>query len=299
MEDNKELKNLSYFEYKLQKEKSFNLLNKIIKRIECPKARSIKDKNGSQNLNNNIGSDTNNNNNNSFDKNLWLVITESLLSTFPCPIDLKSFLVKCLKYYLKDSDVVNFVQINEGFKDTLLNIDKQNLDKFTSEKDFFCIDTKNEKKNENENTINDNEDNKIKYLFGEKPIKKDGDFSTAIKDIIISIEQDENKKGKDIDKIIFLFINSINFRLNDEKDNLFENLVKNKISVYCFCFDEPSLDKMKKIKNFLKYMDEGHLIIVRNYEVIERAFQNISFPDDDNKNKNILTLKFSNHNFIH
>lgn len=215
-----------------------------------------------------------------FEKNLWMVITESLLVKFPCPIDLKSFLVRCLKYYLKDTDVVNFAQINESYTEYLPNIDKKNLNLFTTRPDLFNINTEN-------------------IDYENNSVKKDGDFSTSIKKIVSFIDEDEKQKGKNIDKIVFLFINSSNFRLNDADDPLFDVLRKNKISVYCFCFDELSEKKMIKMKTFLKFLYEGHLIIVKNYEVIERAFQNISYPSDNLKNKNVLTLKFSNHNFIH
>ena len=240
-----------------------------------------------------------NSNNSTFEKNLWMVITESLLSKFPCPIDLKSFLTRCLKYYLEDSDVVNFAQINESFteyqkndkKDDSNEKHKDYLTQFTSRNDLFEI----------KNSDDENEDNTVKNV---------GDFSTSINKIVRFIEEDEAKDAeKKIDKIIFLFINSEDF-YDDKK--MFEMLLNSKISVYIFCFDEPSEERMKIMKRFLSFLCEGHLIIVKNYEVIERAFLNISFPghpDPENaknknknlltKNKNVLTLKFSNHNFIH
>ena len=250
------------------------MLNKIICRINDP--RTFNDKIEQNQNDNNINEKSN------FQKNLWLVITESLLTKFPCPIDLKSFLKRCLEYYLKDSDILNFAQINEEYTEYLRN---ENVDTFMSRNDFFLIDPENEKKENG-----DNEENAQ---------KKAGDFSNSIKKVVRYIEEDETQKDKDLDKIIFLFINSDNFRRDNDDDELFDVLIRNKISVYCFCFDEPSERKMNKMKIFLKFMYEGHLIIVKNYEVIERAFQNISYPDDNNKKKNILTLKFSNHNFIH
>lgn len=267
--------------------KSNYLLNKIIKRIDYS-AENKKKLPQYFNINQNsqiLNDKEKDKPEKIFEKNLWLVITESLLNKFPCPIDLKSFLLKCLQDYLKDErDVVNFAQINENYTEYLPNINKKNLDIFANRKDLFLIDDKNIKENE----INENNQN-----------EKNGDFSNSIKKIVRFIEEDERQKDKGLDKIIFLFINSNNFRKNDKDDDLFEILLESKVSVYCFCFDEPSEIKMEKMKKFLKYIPEGHLIIVKNYEVIERAFQNISFPEDNNKKKNLLTLKFSNHNFIH
>lgn len=96
-----------------------------------------------------------------------------------------------------------------------------------------------------------------------------------------------------------MFIDSSCFAKNSREDDLFEQLAMNEISFYCFCFDEPKEEKMRGMRNSVDIIPDSHIILVKNYEVIERAFHNISFPRDNNKAISILSIKFSNHNFIH
>ena len=205
-------------------------------------------------------------------KNICILTTENLLKQFPCPIDLKNLLIKYLKSYFKENDLISFMQLNERERNYFKNINIKRIDDFKERADLFEYDI--------------NWDHEIKNINFKI------DFVGGLKEII---EEFKNENNNNMDNIIFCFINSDDFDLDSEADLIFDDLVINNVSIYFFYFDYLDEKKIKKIKMFLKNLDEGHLIIVKNYEIIERAFQNISFSKSK---KNVVNLKFANHNYI-
>ena len=92
---------------------------------------------------------------------------------------------------------------------------------------------------------------------------------------------------------MFLSPNDIKFKSEDDNKNISRKLIMYNISLYIFCFDlNINPDKILKIKNFLNYLIEGHLIIVKNFDIIKQVFQNIC---GNKQRKNILKANFENH----
>lgn len=172
---------------------------------------------------------------------------------------------------------------------------KRNIEEFKLRNDLFEYNNKNknlsiDSNNEFEKRIN------LKNLINLTSNNIKIDFPTAFWAITKQIKYLEDSKHENLDKIIFCFIKSDDFNLDTRDDGLFEELLMLHVAVYCFCFDDIDEKRLPKIKEFIKNLDEGHLIIVKNYEIIERAFQNISFLQENKSS--VLKTKYSNHNFI-
>jgi hypothetical protein len=240
----KKIEAIDYYIYK----KSKALTERIISRIDINKASS---------------------------KFITFFTTENLLRDFPCPIDLKSFLLCSIQKYLKESDIISFIQINDLENIYLDRMTLRNIEEFKSRTDLFDIE--NSKKTE------------IK-----KPLNID--FSWGLWKVIEQIKHLESNNHTNLDKIVFCFMNSDDFKLRSEEDDIFEELINENVAVYCFIFDDVEEKKLKRIGDFIKNLDEGYVILVKNYEIIERAFQNISYSLENKTN--VINIKFSNHNYI-
>jgi len=184
-------------------------------------------------------------------------------------------LIRIIQIYLKESDILAFLQANENEKVHLERLTIRNINEFKTRNDLFEIEN-------------------LKIM--DKQIKVSVDFSGALSIIIEQIKYLEGNYHNNLDKIVFCFMNSDDFILRSDNDDIFEELISCEVAVYCFLFDTPEESELKRIKSFIKNLDEGYIIIVKNYEIIERAFQNISFSLE--KNNNMLNIKFSNHNYI-
>lgn len=208
-------------------------------------------------------------------KYITFLTTENLLLDFPCAIDLKSFLIRSIQKYLKESDIISFMQCNNLKNIHLERMTNRNIEEFKLRTDLFEIDN-------------------FKKLEEKKSLEID--FTGALFKVIEQIRYLESSNHTNLDKIVFCFINSDDFKLRSEEDDIFEELINENVAVYCFIFDDVEDKKLKRITDFIKNLDEGHVILVRNYEIIERAFQNISYSLE-NRN-NVINIKFSNHNYI-
>lgn len=210
---------------------------------------------------------------NAASKYITFLTTENLLVNFPCSVDLKTFLILSIQKYLKESDIFGFIQCNEDGNIFIEKMTIRTIEDFKTKTEFFETEKKFEK------------NKKIKV-----------DFSRALWNVTEQTRFLDKGNLGNLDKIIFCFMNSEDFRINSEDDQIFEELLHENVAVYCFLFDDPEEKKLNRIKQFVKNLDEGHIILVKNYEIIERAFQNISYSSE-NKNK-ILNIKYSNNNFI-
>ena len=81
------------------------------------------------------------------------------------------------------------------------------------------------------------------------------------------------------DNIIMLFIASEDIRFSSIVDcmNIVEELNKNNVSVYFFCFDEIiDENKINNIQSFLNGLIEGYFFQIKNYQQIKEVFINLS-----------------------
>ncbi len=240
----KKIDDIEYYTYK----KSKALTERIISRIHITKASS---------------------------KFITFYTTENLLRNFPCPIDLKSFLMRSIQKYLKETDIISFTQSNESGNIYLNDKTIRNIEEFKLRSDIFEIEKSKNAETKNQTNV---------------------DFSGALWDFIEQINHKEKKQDTNLDKIVFCFMNSSDFKIRSEEDDIFEGLLSANVAIYCFIFDDVEENKLRRIRDFIKNLDEGHVILVKNYEIIERAFQNISYSLENKHN--VINIKFSNHNYI-
>ena len=242
----KKIDAMEYYIYK----KSKALIERIISRIDITRASS---------------------------KYITFLVTENLLRDFPCPIDLKSFLMRSIQKYLKESDIISFIQSNESGNVHLERMTIRNIEEFKLRSDLFEIENLKKTDNQNQGKV---------------------DLSGALWGVVEQIKYLEASKHTNLDKIVFCFMNSDDyfFNLRNEEEEIFEALLDENVAVYCFIFDDIEEKKLKRIREFIKNLDEGHVILVKNYEIIERAFQNISYSLENKHN--VINIKFSNHNYI-
>ena len=81
------------------------------------------------------------------------------------------------------------------------------------------------------------------------------------------------------DNIIMLFIASEDIRFSSIVDcmNIVEELNKNNVSVYFFCFDEIiDENKINNIQSFLNGLIDGYFFQIKNYQQIKEVFINLS-----------------------
>jgi hypothetical protein len=214
-------------------------------------------------------------------KKLCLVVSENLLKNFNSRYELREVLLKCIKNYINEWDLISYFQFDTAIQSFIKEEAKQyNLKKF-QDCPTFCTYSGN--------------------VTSDVP-KEKTDFYQAMDYAIEKLSGDDEfyfgRDGGVSDKYIFTFIYSEDFRFSsvEENQSLNRRLVENNISLYTFCLDDNiSEKKMTNIKKYLRGVVEGYLILVKNFKIVKQAFQNISSKGFD---KNILQSNYENHKFI-
>jgi len=220
------------------------------------------------------------------------MISENLLENFCSRYELKEVLLKCIDKYLNKTDKLNFIQFSYEIQ-SLVYFD-------TVEKNFPLL--------KNDAKLCGRPDN---YIPGMKI-----NFAKIVKKGIETFKKDQNnnqiEETSPNDRYIFLFIYSSDFRFESKEENheIIHLLVSNQISLYVFILDDIPEKKIFKIKDYLNYLMEGYLILVKNFQIIEESFQNItpvalrkkkqgdSESSDNCFSHNILDSNFENHKYI-
>jgi hypothetical protein len=211
-------------------------------------------------------------------KKIKIIISENLLGQFSSCYELKEMLLKCINKYISQNDLISYFQFDSNITSRFDLIAKYyNIRNFQSCPKFCRFNG------------GINQFTKIKtnfYLAVNEAVK-----------VLIEDEKDSNRPT--LDKYIFIFLYAEDFRFNSEEENkdLTRLLIENNITFYVFLFDDNVTDKkLTNIKKYLKDIVEGYLIHVKNFEIIEQAFQNISLCA---KNKNILDSNYDNFKYIY
>jgi hypothetical protein len=225
-------------------------------------------------------------------KSLLIMISENLLENFCSRYELKEVLLKCIDKYLNKTDKLNFIQFSYEIQ-SLVYFD-------TVEKNFPLL--------KNDAKLCGRPDN---YVPGMKI-----NFAKMVKKGIETFKKDQNnnqiEEPSPNDRYIFLFIYSSDFRFESKEENheIIHLLVSNQISLYVFILDDIPEKKIFKIKDYLNYLMEGYLILVKNFQIIEESFQNITpvalrkkkqgdpESSDNCFSHNILDSNFENHKYI-
>ena len=224
-------------------------------------------------------------------KSLLIMVSENLLKNFCSQYELREVLLKCMEKHLNKSDKLNYIQFDNEFKISYFDTVEQMLPKLKTDNDFCKY---------SENLIDSMKVNLAKIL--KKSI-----------DLFIKENNSNNmEETNSNDRYIFLFVFANDFRFNtkEESHEIIQLLVVNKISLYIFILDDISERKIFKIKQYLNCLMEGYLILVKNFQIIEESFNNIT-PVSIRRKKNgevestencfshnILDSNFENHKFI-
>ena len=210
-------------------------------------------------------------------KRICIIVSENLLKNFNSSYELREVLLKCVEKYISEFDVISYIQIDTNITSYITEAAKVYNSKIFRDTENFC-----------------------KYS-GNLEDNKKINFSKAMNSAFSILNKGENSFD-DIeqrnDKYIFTFLLADDFRFSssDENKSVLTNLIKNKISLYNFFFDEfVQENKILKIKKYLKDVIEGFVITVKNFKIIKQAFQNIT---NRGGNKNILHTNFDNHKYI-
>lgn len=203
-------------------------------------------------------------------KNIFLLTSEFLLGKLSSDFEMKEVMLKCIKKYLSSSDVIGYAaytglivtnHIPSSAKDYNLKIFESNS-----------------------------------YFFGSE------NYYSGKSDIFTPITYACEKMSQfNYDQYIFLFCFSDEFKFNSEEDarHIIKTCLNSKATLYVFVFDdEVKRKKLDKMVVYLANFIEAYLIIVKNFKVIEEAFQNISILGDSSNKRNILTYNYENHNYI-
>jgi hypothetical protein len=204
-------------------------------------------------------------------KKFCITVSETLLGKFPSTYELKEMLLSCVNKYISQNDLISYFQFDSGVTSKFDLIAKYYNMKNFQTSSTFC-------KHNNSGA------------FGT-------DFYGAMCHGINTLTEDEREHNQ-LDKYIFIFIYAEDFKFNSEEENkeLARKFIDSNVTVYVFIFDEFVKEKkLTNIKKYLKDLVEGYLIWVRNFEIIEQAFQNISICS---KNKNILDSNYDNYKYI-
>ena len=101
-----------------------------------------------------------------------------------------------------------------------------------------------------------------------------------------------------LDKIIFLFINSNDLRFNSQEEciHIVDDLNKNNCTVVIFCYDEEiKMDKIFNIYSLLGGLFEGYFFQVKNYQQLKQVLMNFS---NQNYQENFSNYNFENFELI-
>lgn len=211
-------------------------------------------------------------------KKLNICVSENLLLNFNCSNELRLVLLKCIKKYVNRNDLISYFQFDKSIQCYFTQEDQgYNLKVFENSPRFckyssdivFFTDSKNKT-----------------------------NFYQAIINSIEILTQNEDSSVLQQDKYIFLFIFSEDFKFTsaEESRKVYQKLLENSITVYAFCLDETITEKkIRNIRLYLKDLVEGYLILVKNFDIIEQCFQNISVIGT---RKNIMDCNFDNHKYI-
>ena len=229
---------------------------------------------------------------NNENKSLLIMVSENLLKNFCSHYELREVLLKCIDKHLNKSDMLNYIQFDNDIKN-IVNFDtvENNLKRLQNDNDF------------------------CKYSENLMDFMKI-DFAKIVKKSIDLFKKENNNNIIDEtsskDRYIFLFIfsNDFRFQSTEESHEIIQLLIVNKISLYLFILDDITEKKIAKIKQYLNFLVEGYLILVKNFQIIEGSFNNIT-PVSTRKKQNgepessencfshnILESKFENHKFI-
>jgi len=213
-------------------------------------------------------------------KKICILVSENLLKYFNSSYELREVLLRCVDKYISEFDLVSFMQFDLSIQCYVAEAAKVYNSKIFRETENFC-----------KYSGNIDEDQRIKTNFYRA-------MNSAIS-ILINGETNTLESTEDSnDKYIFSFLFAEDFRFgsNDENKAILNGLIKNKISLYNFFFDDQIQEsKLLKIKKYLKDVVEGFVIRVKNFKIIKQAFQNIS---NKGIQKNILNSTFENHKYI-
>jgi len=213
-------------------------------------------------------------------KNVQLIISENLLKSFSSTYELREILLKCINNYMEQFDVISTLQfdydvqvfVSPDFKNQNLNVIKNNpnfckysnnLDSTLKSNIFIALDTGldtiSEIEVENQNNLQNNPNNYDKYIY------------------------------------LFLYAQDFRFETDEEAKKILTKLLNNEVSLILFVFDDQlKEDKLKRIKEYLKWIIEGYVIHVKNFQIIEETFQN----NAKKPKKNILGCNFDNFRYI-
>ncbi len=211
-------------------------------------------------------------------KKICIIVSENLLKHFNSSYELKEVLLRCVEKYISEFDIIAYLQFDFNIQCYVAEAAKVYNLKIFREMENFCKYSGN---------IEDNPKPKINFYKA---------MNSAINILTkgeVNGETDENN-----DKYIFTFLFSDDFRFGNSEENriILNGLVRNKISLYNFFFDEFLQEsKLLKIKKYLKDVVEGFVITVKNFKIIKQAFQNIS---NKGIQKNILHSNYENHKYI-
>lgn len=211
-------------------------------------------------------------------KHLYILVSDNLIYGLKSNFELRETMLKSVKKYMNVSDIIGYSGfLNKEITSFIpLNARDFNIREFVRYKNFFGIgkDFKFTNFNKNEGSI---------FYPLTFAIEKMSEFDDSL------------------DQYIFYFglSSEIRFDIEEHARQLIKLGLHHKTTIYFFVFDDDiNKKKLEKISIYLSNFIEAYLVIVRNFKIIEEAFQNVSILGDMGNKRNILNYCYDNHSFI-
>ena len=209
----------------------------------------------------------------SISKFLFILVSETLLNQFISNFEMKEVILKSIKKYLNLSDLIAYASFDQEILNYISGSSRDfNYKQFEKNKNFFaCSEGYNNAK------------------------EKKSIFET----LQFAYEKMIGTGGNDQYIFIFCLSNEFKFDSEEEARQLIKMGLHYKTTIYLFVFDyEVKKKRVDKLLVYLSNFVEAYLVIVKNFKIIEEAFQNISILGDQSNKRNILSYTYENHNYI-